>query len=75
MSFENNRGALKDAVRQMREQNQKINSEAPTIGTRRQARSYTLRPDVIEAINLEADKQHVSASHLVERILTKYFEL
>lgn len=75
MTFEDKRQELKDAVAKMDKHKLNVNSEAPQIGTRRQARSYTLRPDVVNAINIEADKQHVSASHLVEQILTDYFEL
>lgn len=72
MSFEDNRNLLKEAVDHIGKN--KVVDE-PRLAARRQAKSYTLRPDIIVAINNEASKQHVSASHLVEEILTNHFDL
>lgn len=71
MSFENNRKALKLAV----EKSPITNHEQLVKNNRRQARSYTLRPDVINAINKAASQQNVSSSHLVEQILINHFDL
>lgn len=73
MAFEDNRKALKKAAEKTRFL--PMNSEAPTNTVRRQARSFTLRPDVVIAINQEAAKQNISASHLVEQILANHFDL
>lgn len=72
MGFNDNRDLLKEAVDHIGKNKA---ADVSRLAARRQAKSYTLRPDIIAAVNNEASKQHVSASHLVEEILTNHFDL
>lgn len=71
MSFEDNRTSLKEAVDKM----PVPMKEAPAAITRKQPHSYTLSDDVASAIKRAAAKEQVSASYLVDRILSDYFDL
>lgn len=73
MSFEDNRKSLKAAVDKMPVPVPR--KEAPATIPRKQPHSYTLSDDVAYAIKKTAAKEQVSASYLVDRILSDYFDL
>lgn len=73
MTFEDNRVFLKKAVDKMHAPT--AMNEAPAAATRKQPHSYTLSDDVAVAIKKTAAKEQVSASYLVDRILSDYFDL